>query len=405
MREAIKWASNEMPSADSSKSLSLMTQAEIDKACRFHQSFPQYKESPLLNLSCLAKLMGIKGIFIKDESYRFGLNAFKVLGSSYAMAKYIAGKLGKDVTELDYRVLVSAETKEMLGETTFYTATDGNHGRAVAWAANMLGQKSVVFMPAGSSLIRLQNILNEGADAMITDLNYDDAVRLASKRALEDPSGVVVQDTAWEGYEEIPGWIMQGYGTMSLEALRQLRQAGVEGPTHIFVQAGVGSFAGSAVGYFANCFPHNPPLMTVVEASAADNLFISNMAGRLLGLKGNLNTLMAGLSCGEGNTISWEILKNHAKFFVSAPDWVASRGMRLLSSPLKGDERIISGESGAVSTGLLYTLLCDEEYIDFRKALGLNSDSIVLLFSTEGDTDPDTYRNIVWDGDYPSGRR
>jgi diaminopropionate ammonia-lyase len=251
--------------------------------------------------------------------------------------------------------------------------------------------------------VRLQNILMEGAEAAITDLNYDDAVRLANKRAAADPEGVMVQDTAWDGYEEIPGWIMQGYGSMSFETFGQLKKAGVERPTHIFVQAGVGSLAGSVVGYFANLFPDNPPVMSVVEASAADCLYISSLAGKLVGVKGDLNTIMAGLACGEGNTISWEILKNHARFFVSAPDWVAARGMRVLAVPLKGDEKVISGESGAVTAGLFFTLLRDEEYRGFRDALGLNADSVVLLFSTEGNTDPERFRDAVWDGEFPSG--
>jgi diaminopropionate ammonia-lyase len=250
--------------------------------------------------------------------------------------------------------------------------------------------------------VRLQNIRNEGADATITDLNYDDAVRLANEKASADPRGVMIQDTAWNGYEEIPGWIMQGYGSMSFEAFRQLKAAGVEKPTHIFVQAGVGSLAGSVVGYFANLFLDSPPVMTVVEASAADCLYISSLAGKLVGVTGNLNTIMAGLACGEGNTISWEILKNYARSFVSAPDWVSARGMRVLGSPLQGDSRVISGESGAVPAGLLYTLLRDAEYADFRDALGLNADSTVLLFSTEGDTDPNRYRDVVWEGQYPS---
>jgi diaminopropionate ammonia-lyase len=213
----------------------------------------------------------------------------------------------------------------------------------------------------------------------------------------------MVQDTAWEGYEEIPGWIMQGYGSMSVEALAQLKDAGVEKPTHIFVQAGVGSLAGSVVGYFANLFPDDPPVMTVVEASAADCLYISSLAGKLVGVKGNLTTIMAGLACGEGNTISWEILKNYAQFFVSAPDWVASRGMRVLAVPLKGDNKVISGESGAVTAGLLFTMLRDAEYREIREALGINSSSVVLLFSTEGNTDPEKFRDVVWDGEFPSG--
>ncbi|MDR1587421.1 MAG: diaminopropionate ammonia-lyase, partial [Treponema sp.] len=376
MREPIKWARNEMPKTDCSKSLSLMTPVEMEKARRFHKSVPDYAETPLVNLSHLAAYFKIKGIFIKDESFRFDLNAFKVLGGSYAIAKYIAKQLGKDISEIDYNVLVSDETKAKLGDITFYTATDGNHGRGVAWAANKLRQKSVVLMPRGSSRVRLENIRKEGADAEITDLNYDDAVRLANKKASLDPHGVMVQDTAWEGYEEIPGWIMQGYGSMSHETFSQLRAAGVERPTHIFVQAGVGSLAGSVIGYFANLFPDNPPVMSVVEASAADCLYISSLAGKLVGVKGNLSTIMAGLACGEGNTISWEILRNHAGFFVSAPDWVASRGMRVLAVPLKGDSKVISGESGAVTAGLLFTLLRDEEYRDFREALGINSESV-----------------------------
>jgi len=403
MREPIKWARNEMPKTDCHKSLSLMTPSETEKAIGFHRSFPRYSRTPLVGLSHLAKLFGIKGIYIKDESFRFDLNAFKVLGGSYAIAKYTAKRLGKDIAEINYDTLVSEETKRKLGDITFYTATDGNHGRGVAWAANRLKQKAVVFMPRGSSLIRLQAIRNEGAEASITDLNYDDAVRLADKKASEDPNGVVVQDTAWAGYEEIPSWIMQGYGSMAVEAMAQLKEAAIERPTHIFVQAGVGSLAGAVIGYFTDLFPDNPPVMAVVEASAANNLYISSIAGKLVGLKGNLSTIMAGLACGEGNTISWEILKNYARFFVSAPDWVASRGMRVLAVPVKGDEKVISGESGAVTMGLLFTLLRKEEYKDLQEALGLNSESVALLFSTEGNTDPEKFRDVVWDGEYPSG--
>jgi diaminopropionate ammonia-lyase len=403
MRELIKCARNEMPESGCFKSLSLMTPDETEKAHSFHKSFPQYTETPLVSLSHLAAYTGVKGIFIKDESFRFDLNAFKVLGGSYAIAKYIAKQLGSDISQIDYNTLVSDETKKRLGDITFYTATDGNHGRGVAWAANKLRQKSVVLMPRGSSQTRFENIRSEGANVTITELNYDDAVRLANKMALEDPHGVMVQDTAWDGYEEIPGWIMQGYGSMSFEAFKQLKAAGVEKPTHIFVQAGVGSFAGSVIGYFANLFPDKPPVMSVVEASAADCLYISCLAGKLVGVKGSLSTIMAGLACGEGNTISWKILKNHAGFFLSAPDWVAARGMRVLGVPLKGDNKVISGESGAVTAGLVFTILRDAEYKDYRETLGLNADSVILLFSTEGNTDPERFRDVVWDGEYPSG--
>jgi diaminopropionate ammonia-lyase len=402
MNEPIKWTKNTMPETDCSRSLSLLTLPEMETAHRFHRSFPRYGETPLADLSRLAAFLGIRGLYVKDESFRFGLNAFKVLGGSYAIAKYIAGRLGKDISEISYETLVSDGTKQKLGDITFYTATDGNHGRGVAWAAGKLRQKSVVLMPKGSSQARLQNILNEGAEAAVTDLNYDDAVRLANERAAKDPNGVMVQDTAWEGYEEIPGWIMQGYGSMSWEAWKQLKAAGVERPTHIFVQAGVGSLAGSVAGFFANLFPGNCPVITVVEASAAHCLYISALAGKLVPVGGDLSTIMAGLACGEGNTISWEILKNRAGFFVSAPDWVAARGMRVLGAPLRGDPRVISGESGAVTAGLVFSLLRGDAYRDLREALGLDAESVVLLFSTEGDTDPEKFRGVVWDGEFPS---
>ena len=399
-KEKILWAPNKMPKTGSPESLSLMKATEIDAALRFHRSFPQYAETPLVSLARLSDFLGVKGIFVKDESFRFDLNSFKVLGGSYAIAKYAAKVLGRDISEIDYDTLISRETRQKLKDITFYTATDGNHGRGVAWAANRLGQRSVVLMPKGSSQIRLRNIQSEGAEAEITSLNYDDAVRLASDRASKDPRGVVIQDTAWEGYSEIPLWIMQGYGTMASEALMQLNEGGVDKPTHIFVQAGVGSMAGAVAGYFANLFPSDPPVITVVEASAAACLYLSNQEGKLTGVKGDLSTIMAGLSCGEANSISWEILKNYARFFISVPDWVSARGMRVLGSPLKGDTRIISGESGAVTLGLLYTLLNDAAHVDLRKALGIETDSVVLLFSTEGDTDPDKYNDIVWDGEF-----
>jgi diaminopropionate ammonia-lyase len=410
-KEEIKWYQNALPETDCAEQMALMTEAEMRKAHRFHQSFPQYTETPLVSLDNLAARLGVNRFFVKDESYRFGLNAFKVLGGSYAIARFIAERLGIDSGTLDYAALTSDETKRKLGDITFYTATDGNHGRGVAWAANRLRQKSVVLMPKGSSSARLANIRKEGADASITGLNYDDAVRLANEMAEKDPNGVMVQDTAWAGYEKIPAWIMQGYGTMSFEALSQLRAAGVDRPTHIFVQAGVGSLAGSVQGFFANVFGDNCPVTTVVEASAADCLYRSAVAGKLTAVGGDLNTIMAGLACGEANTISWEILKNKTAFFVSAPDWVAARGMRILGNPLCGDgavsdrasdRRVISGESGAVPTGLAVTALDDAGYRDLRDALGLDAHSVVLAFSTEGDTDPDRYRSIVWDGEFPS---
>ena len=399
MIASIKWAVNHMPKTDD-KSLSLMSLEEAGKARAFHKSFPQYDRTPLTALEHMAEFLGLGRLYVKDESYRFGLNAFKVLGGSYAMARFIAKETGRDVSELPYSVLTSEELKKEFGQATFFTATDGNHGRGVAWAANRLGQRAVVHMPKGTTRARLENIAREGAQVDIQELNYDDCVRLAAREAAETPRGVIVQDTAWEGYEEIPSWIMEGYGTMAMEAGEQLKEAGDERPTHVFVQAGVGSLAGAVVGYFANLYADNPPIFVVVEAQAADCLYQGAKAGdgaiRTVG--GDMETIMAGLACGEPNTISWDILKNHVKVFISLPDWAAAQGMRMLAAPIKGDAPITSGESGAAPFGALAAIMTMEEYADLKAAIGLNETSRVLVFSTEGDTDPERYKNIVWKG-------
>ena len=401
MTEGLKWTVNHVPESDD-KFLDLMSEENVTKANEFHKSFPQYSVTPLQKLSALASYLGVKGIYCKDESYRFGLNAFKVLGGSYAMGRYIAKELGRDISELPYNVLSSDKLREEFGQATFFTATDGNHGRGVAWAANRLGQKAVVRMPKGTTRTRFDNIAKEGAEVTIEEMNYDDCVRMAAAEAAKTEHGIIVQDTAWDGYEEIPSWIMQGYGTLVLEADKQLKENGVERPTHVFVQAGVGSLAGAVVGYFAHKYKENPPVMIVCEASAADCLYRSaaQADGNLVNVTGDLQTIMAGLACGEGNTIGWDILKNHVTVFASCPDWMSAKATRIYANPLESDPHIVSGESGSVPLGLVYTALHDEDAKDLKEALKLDENSNILVISTEGDTDPIRYREIVWDGLY-----
>ncbi|APF27357.1 diaminopropionate ammonia-lyase [Clostridium sporogenes] len=401
MSKKIKWKNNTMKGETDKASVEFLGEEEIKKARDFHQSFPQFTKTPLINLDNLAKHLGVAGVYVKDESYRFGLNAFKVLGGSFSMGKYLAKRLGKDISELSYEKLTSEEARKKLGDITFITATDGNHGRGVAWTATQLNQKSIVYMPKGSSLTRLENIRKEGAKASITEFNYDDAVRLAASQAKEN-GWVMVQDTAWEGYEEIPTWIMQGYGTMASEALEQLRELNVEKPTHIFVQAGVGSLAGAVQGYFASVFKDECPITVIVEADEADCLYRSAVAGdgKPRAVTGDMPTIMAGLACGEANTIGWEVLKSYSSTFVSCPDWVSANGMRILGNPIKEDKKIISGESGSVTSGLLNAIMTNDDMKELREQLKLDENSRVLLFSTEGDTDPDKYRKIVWNGEY-----
>ncbi|CEG26339.1 diaminopropionate ammonia-lyase [Bacillus sp. B-jedd] len=384
-------------------SAAFMSQEAVEKVRNFHASFPEYKVTPLQSLAELSKQLGVSNLWVKDESYRFGLNAFKVLGGSFAVGKYLAGKLNADISELSFEKLRSEQVKAKLGDITFVTATDGNHGRGIAWAANQLGQKSVVYMPKGSSEIRLNNIRKEGSEASITDLNYDDTVRLASQKA-EENGWVLLQDTAWDGYEKIPFWIMQGYGTLLDEAMEQIAETGSGRPTHVFLQAGVGSFAGSMLGYLVEKFGDERPMTVIVEPDKAECHYKSiNVGdGKPYSVTGDLDTIMAGLACGEPSLSSWGILKDYAEAFVSCPDYVAARGMRILANPLGSDPHVVSGESGAVGVGLVSLLSQNKNLNEMKNALKLNRDSKILIISTEGDTDPDHYRKVVWDGAYPS---
>ena len=369
----------------------------------FHESFPMYNETPLRDMKSLSKEIGLGGIYVKDESYRFGLNAFKVLGGSFAIGKYLADKLNRRLSELPYEKLISDEVREELGDMTFITATDGNHGRGVAWTANQLKQHSVVYMPKGSAQERLDNIRAEGADASIMDMNYDECVRLANKHA-EENGWVMVQDTAWEGYEDIPTWIIQGYSTMGYEAYEQLKKLGEDKPTHIFLQAGVGSMAAAITGLFSAIYGEDRPIITIVEPNKADCLYRTAEAndGELRFVTGDMDTIMAGLACGEPCTIGWDILKDYADNFISCPDYTAAEGMRMLGNPPIGDERVISGESGAATLGCVAEIMTNESLVWLREKLKLDENAKVLFFSTEGDTDKKNYYDVVWNGKYPS---
>ena len=401
--DKIKWVLNEMPKSED-KYLPLMETEKIRQVKAFHESFPQYSFTPLARLDGMAGRLGLGGLFVKDESWRFGLNAFKVLGGSFAMARYIAGETGKSIADMTYEYMTGEQLLKDFGQATFFTATDGNHGRGVAWAARKLGQKAVVHMPKDTVQMRYDNVAREGATVTIDDLNYDDCVRVAAAEAAQTEHGIVLQDTAWEGYEEAPSWIMQGYGTLILEAAEQLRAMEVNRPSHVFVQAGVGCLAGAVVGFFANLFPTDPPKFIIMEAEKAACLYegACRKDGESAIVGGDLPTIMAGLACGEPNIIGWDILRNHADAFLACPDWTAARGMRMLAAPLKGDPAVTSGESGAVGMGVVDALMTDPAYAELKEKLGLNQHSNVLLISTEGDTDPDKYRKIVWGGEYPT---
>ena len=384
------------PSTD----VNFLTEAIVNDVEKFHKSIEGYKKTPLVKLDNLAKKLGVKNVFVKDESYRYGLNAFKGLGGLYAIFRIVCDKLNLDPSSTTFEDLQSEEIKSKLKDMVFVTATDGNHGKGVAWAANKLGCKSVIFMPKGSVLARAKAIESMGNSTVtITDLNYDDAVRKASSLA-DEKGWYLVQDTAWDGYEDVPNFISQGYTIMAKEALDELNELGIEKPTHLFLQAGVGSMAGSVLGYMVNRFDKKPPITTIVEPATVACIYKSALAddSKPHAVTGDLQTIMAGLNCGEPNTATWPILRDYASFYAACPDYVTARGMRVLASPIKDDKKVISGESGAVGMGLLSMLMEKDEFVDIRKDMNLDENSTVLIFSTEGNTDPKGYDEIVYDG-------
>ncbi len=379
--------------------VSMLGKDVAEKVKAFHSTFEAYDPTPLARLTNLAGHLGLGEVLVKDESYRFGLNAFKVLGGSYALGEYLAGKLGKDVSEVTCDYLKSQEAHDAVGAITFASTTDGNHGRGLAWAAQQFNQKAVIYMPKGSDPVRRDNIQAHGAECTISELNYDDCVRMAWDTAQEN-GWVTVQDTAWDGYTEIPNSIMQGYTTLALEALEQMQAMGVERPTHVLLQAGVGCFAGAMLGFFMSVFGKDAPTFILVEPEAANCFYVSACAndGQPHAVEGSLSTLMAGLACGEPNPTSWEMLRDYPMAYASCSDDIAARGMRILGAPIKGDPQVTSGESGAATTGFLQWVMQEEEGREAREKFGLNATSKVLCISTEGDTSPQTYRDVVWFG-------
>lgn len=376
--------------------LQSFTQEQVQRVERFQHTYKGFEKTPLRSLDLLASHLEVNKIFVKDESFRFGLNAFKVLGGIYAIGQYVAKMLAKNIDELSFEQLKSPEVKEQLGDLTFISTTDGNHGRGVAWAARELGCKARIYMPAGSAEERLQNIKNEGAYAEITTMNYDDTVRYTSQLA-EENGWVIIQDTMWEGYEEIPLWIMQGYTTLAKEAVDHLEEA----PTHVFLQAGVGSFAGAVVAFLQHFYGQQLTFV-LVEPDVANCFYESFKQGteHFVTVGGDMQTIMAGLACGEPNPLAWDILKAYTKVSICCDENIAATGMRVLANPIGSDQRIIAGESGAAPFGCFYELMTNEDYKDLKAALQLNKQSNILFVNTEGDTDVENYQNIVWHGKY-----
>ena len=385
------------------KAISMFPIQRARDARRFHRQIPGFQTTPLVALPNLASLLGLGGIYIKNEADRLELHSFKVMGGSYAVYRLIRKILGREDEALSFDYLVSDECHKLLEGTVLCSATDGNHGRGLAWACSQLRLPCKIYVHSETSQPRIDAIAKYGAEVTVVKGNYDDAVRQAAEDA--DKNGwYVVSDTSWPGYEEIPTWIMQGYTSMLLEVQEQFSGLGLVKPTHIFVQAGVGAMAASVVGFYSALFPDDPPLFVVVEPDKAACIYESIAAGdgKCHSVKGDLNTIMAGLACGDPSPIAFDILRDNADIFLAVPDNVAARGMRILGVPLKGDQMVVSGESGAVPLGTLFALMSDTIEDDLKEALQLGPDSQVFMVNTEGNTDPIEFRRILWDGKNPT---
>lgn len=400
----IEWLENRMNRPTSAEyTAEKILQPSLSHRIRaFHRQIPGYRMSPLKGLSNLAARLNLGGIWIKDESARLDLQSFKVLGGAYAIYQLIQKRLGMEGQEIPFSELNGAPIRKKLGDLTFAAATDGNHGRGVAWSAAQMGFSSVIYVHKATSQARIRAIEKNGASVVVVDGNYDDAVRQASQDA-ERNGWEVISDTSWDGYTDIPIWVMQGYTTMLVEVQEQLAAQGLIRPTHVFVQAGVGSLAAATIGFYASLFREQRPRSVVVEPTRAACLYHSAHAadGKPHAIDGELDTIMAGLACGEPNPIAWSILSECADYFAVCPDYVAAMGMRVYGVPLSGDPVIISGESGAVTLGALMYVMQHESAEVLRKELGLGSDSQVLLINSEGNTSPDDFRHVVWEGGMP----
>ncbi|MCH4270590.1 diaminopropionate ammonia-lyase [Kerstersia gyiorum] len=356
--------------------------------------WPGYCPTPLRDLAGLAQAAGVRQFLYKQEAHRFGLGSFKALGGAYAVSRLLLRELGQRLGRDDLGIddLLSGKYRETTQDITVTCATDGNHGRSVAWGAERFGCQCVIYIHATVSEGRKAAIESYGAQVVRTPGNYDDSVRQAAEDA-ERLGRFVVSDTSYPGYMEVPKDVMQGYGVMADEALQQLAQNG-DGdlPTHVFLQGGVGGLAAAVCAHFWEQLGARRPRFIVVEPDKAACLFESAKAGKPVAVHGELDTVMAGLACGEVSLLAWEILHPGVQAFLTVDDEAALDTVRLLADSPYGDAPLVAGESAVAGLAGALAALADPAA---RQALGLDANSRVLLFGSEGATDPVLYEQIV----------
>lgn len=360
--------------------------AAFERAKAVIGQWPGYAETPLVSLPALSAELGVASVAYKDEGGRFGLGSFKALGGAYAVFRLLAAELEKRTGKpVDTALLAAGKLGELTRDITVTCATDGNHGRSVAWGARLFGAKAVIFIHATVSEGRAEAIRRHGAEVVRTAGNYDDSVREADRSAKAN-GWFVVSDTSYPGYVDVPRDVMQGYAVMVAEAL-----AREPNPTHVFIQGGVGGLAAAVTAQLWETLGAKRPVIVVVEPDQAACLYESAKAGKPTVVEGALDTIMAGLACGEPSLIAWPILAGGVSGFMAIPDGAAADAMRLLASGTAG-ATVVGGESGVAG---LAGLIIAAGRPDWRHALKLDGASRVLLFGSEGDTDPELYAKIV----------
>ncbi len=369
----------------------VLSEEKFEQARREVVAWPGYAETPLVRLPGLAAEAGVADILYKDEAGRFGLGSFKALGGAYAVFRLLADRVAEKTggAAPDAAALAGGDYRDITSAVTVCCATDGNHGRSVAWGARTFGCRATIYIHETVSDARRDAIAGFGAEVVRTPGNYDDSVRQAAADAAEN-GWHVVSDTSYDGYMDVPRDVMQGYTVMTEEAIRQL--PGGRPPTHIFVQGGVGGLAAAVLAPFWQRYGADRPRFLVVEPERAACLYDSAEAGRPVAADGDLDTVMAGLACGEVSLLAWQILAPGADDFMTVTDDAALDVMRLLADGTGGNAGLVAGESAVAGLAGALAALARPE---FAERLALGRDSRILVFGTEGDTDPALYKSIV----------
>jgi diaminopropionate ammonia-lyase len=369
----------------------ILNQPAFDAASTEISSWPDYAPTPLVRLDGLARALDLREVWYKDERGRFGLKSFKALGGAYAVANVLRQRVlhATGIAAVTSRQLVAREFASIVSSATVTCATDGNHGRSVAWGAHLFGCRCVIFVHEHVSQGRRDAIAHYGAEVHVVNGNYDAAVRQAAASAAAN-GWTVVSDTSYPGYRAIPLDVMHGYGVMAAEITRQL-PAGPP-PTHVFVQAGVGALAAAICAHFWLSWRERRPACFAVEPTRADCVYQSLAAGHPVVVGGSLDTVMAGLACGEVSELAWEILHGGATGAIAVGDAYALEAVRRLASPSSPDAPIVAGETGGSG---LAALLAARDYPAISETLALDRNARVLLLGSEGDTDPAIYRDVV----------